>query len=234
MNEKAFEQKFLSPVKDILMTSRETAVNYSMPLGLHHIFAGSHYGPGPWERSIRPDWSCVYYHKAGEDGIGFDRTRTGSDNVDQYNQPLADEFNSLETCPENLLLWFHHVPWDYTMHNGNILWDELCRHYDTGISQVEGYIKTWESLKPYVSQAIFEEVSRKLDIQKNDAQWWRDACVGYFQKINGRDISRHSQRCRSHKTYEPSMCRLIHFAPRVCCPTDTECLRTTRTISLYS
>ena len=184
MNEKAFEQKFLSPVKDILMTSRETAVNYSMPLGLHHIFAGSHYGPGPWERSIRPDWSCVYYHKAGEDGIGFDRTRTGSDNVDQYNQPLADEFNSLETCPENLLLWFHHVPWDYTMHNGNILWDELCRHYDTGISQVEGYIKTWESLKPYVSQAIFEEVSRKLDIQKNDAQWWRDACVGYFQTFS--------------------------------------------------
>lgn len=184
MSEKAFEQKFLSPVKDILMTSRETAVNYSMPLGLHHIFAGSHYGPGPWERSIRPDWSCVYYHKAGEDGIGFDRTRTGSDNVDQYNQPLADEFNSLETCPENLLLWFHHVPWDYKMHNGNILWDELCRHYDTGISQVEGYIKTWESLKPYVSQAIFEEVSRKLDIQKNDAQWWRDACVGYFQTFS--------------------------------------------------
>lgn len=184
MSEKAFEQKFLSPVKDILMTSRETAVNYSMPLGLHHIFAGSHYGPGPWERSIRPDWSCVYYHKAGEDGIGFDRTRTGSDNVDQYNQPLADKFNSLETCPENLLLWFHHVPWDYKMHNGNILWDELCRHYDTGISQVEGYIKTWESLKPYVSQAIFEEVSRKLDIQKNDAQWWRDACVGYFQTFS--------------------------------------------------
>lgn len=184
MSEKAFEQKFLSPVKDILMTSRETAVNYSMPLGLHHIFAGSHYGPGPWERSIRPDWSCVYYHKAGEDGIGFDRTRTGSDNVDQYNQPLADEFNSLETCPENLLLWFHHVPWDYKMHNGNILWDELCRHYDTGISQVEGYIKTWESLKPYVSQAIFEEVSKKLDIQKNDAQWWRDACVGYFQTFS--------------------------------------------------
>lgn len=185
MSADAFYHKFLSPVKDMMMSSRETAVDYSMPLGLHHIFAGSHYGPGPWEKSIRPDWSCVYYHKAGPDGVGFDRTRGGSDNVDQYNEPLASMLNSLETCPEPLLLWFHHVPWDYVMSSGNTLWDELCLHYDRGISSVESYQRTWKRLERHVSPAIFAEVSKKLDIQKNDALWWRDACVGYFQTFSG-------------------------------------------------
>ena len=188
MSAKAFEKKFLDPVKDIMMTSRETVVDYTMPLGLHHIFAGSHYGPGPWERNFRRDWSPVFYHKADKDGIGFDRTREGTDNVDQYNEPLASMFNSLETCPESLLLWFHHVPWDYQMKSGRSLWDELCMHYDRGISEVEAYRKTWESLKPYVSEAIFNEVSKKLDIQKNDAEWWRDACVGYFQTFSGKPL----------------------------------------------
>ena len=188
MSAKSFEKKFLDPVKDIMMTSRETVVDYTMPLGLHHIFAGSHYGPGPWERNFRRDWSPVFYHKADKDGIGFDRTREGTDNVDQYNEPLASMFNSLETCPENLLLWFHHVPWDYQMKSGRSLWDELCMHYDRGISEVEAYRKTWESLKPYVSEAIFNEVSKKLDIQKNDAEWWRDACVGYFQTFSGKPL----------------------------------------------
>ena len=101
MTSTAYEQKFLIPVKDMMMSSRETAVNYMMPLGFHHIFGGSHYGPGPWENSIRrPDWSPIFYHKADKDGVGFDRTRNGSANVDQYHEPLASQFNSLETCPE--------------------------------------------------------------------------------------------------------------------------------------
>ena len=96
-------------------------------LGFHHIFGGSHYGPGPWENSIRrPDWSPVFYHKADKNGVGFDRTRNGSANVDQYHEPLASQFNSLETCPENLLLWFHHLPWDYKLSSGRELWDEIC------------------------------------------------------------------------------------------------------------
>lgn len=185
MSANAFARKFIKPVEDIMMSSRETTVNYSMPLGLHHIFAGSHYGPGPWERSIRRDWSPVFYHKADRDGIGFDRTRNGSRNVDQYNEPLASMYNSLETCPENLILWFHHIPWDYRMSSGNTIWDELCLHYDNGISAVEQYRKTWESLKPYVSEPIFNEVRKKLEIQKNDAEWWRDACIGYFQTFSG-------------------------------------------------
>ena len=188
MSAKAFEKKFVEPVHEIMMTSRETTVNYEMPLGLHHIFGGSHYGPGPWESSYRKDWSPTFYHKAGEDGIGFDRTREGTDNVDQYHEPLASQFNDLETCPENLLLWFHHLPWDYQLSSGRTLWDEICLHYDNGISQVEQYQNTWESLKPYVSESIFNEVTKKLDIQKNDAEWWRDACVGYFQTFSKKDL----------------------------------------------
>ena len=188
MSDKAFDKKFIKPVEDIMMSSRETTVSYSMPLGLHHIFAGSHYGPGPWETSSRRDWSPVFYHKVDAEGIGFDRTRNGTRNVDQYNEPLASMYNSLETCPENLLLWFHHVPWDYKMKDGSTLWDELCRHYDDGISAVEGYQKTWERLRPYVSEDIFKEVEKKLDIQKNDAEWWRDACIGYFQTFSGRPL----------------------------------------------
>jgi len=186
MSASSFEVKFVNPLRDMLMDSREAVVNYEMPIGLHHLFGGTHYGPIPWDRMPpRPDWQPRYYHQADTAGIGFNRTRTGSDNVDQYNEPLASLFNNLETCPENLLLWFHHVPWDYKMSSGRTVWEEICLHYDTGISQVEGFRETWESLKPYVAPALFEEVRTKLLIQRNDAEWWRDACVGYFQKLNG-------------------------------------------------
>ena len=186
LSDKKFDKKFVEPVKGILMASREAVVDYEMPLGLHHLFGGTHYGPIPWDRMPpRPDWQPPYYHQADSAGIGFDRTDTGSGNVDQYNEPLRSTFANLETCPENLLLWFHHLPWDYKLSSGRTLWDEICLHYDTGISQVEAFRSTWEELKPYVSASLFEEVQTKLLIQRNDAEWWRDACVGYFQKVSG-------------------------------------------------
>ena len=188
MSPKAFEKKFVMPVKGILMASREAVVDYEMPLGLHHLFGGTHYGPAPWERLGRPDWTPAYYHQADSAGIGFDRTRTGSGNVDQYNEPLASAFNDLETCPENLLLWFHHLPWDYRLASGRTLWDEICLHYDRGIRTVDGFRATWQGLKPYVSPALWEETDRKLTIQASDARWWRDACVGYFQTFSGRPL----------------------------------------------
>ena len=185
MSTGAFDAKFVNPLRGLLMDSREAVVNYEMPLGLHHLFGGTHYGPIPWDRMPpRIDWQPRYYHQADTAGIGFNRTRTGTDNVDQYNEPLASIYNSLETCPENLLLWFHHVPWEYKLSSGRTIWDEICLHYDQGIKQVEGYQTLWESLKPYVAPAIYEEVATKLDIQKHDAQWWRDACVGYFQTLS--------------------------------------------------
>ncbi len=188
MSPASFKRRFVTPVHSIMMTSRETAVNYTMPLGLHHLFAGSHYGPGPWERSVRPDWSPYYYHKADSLGIGFDRTMSGSGNVGQYNEPLASRFGSKKNCPENLILWFHHLGWDEKLSNGRSVWDEICRHYDCGVKTVSDYQKTWGSLKPYVSEPLFLEVKKKLDIQHNDAIWWRDACVGYFQLFSKRDL----------------------------------------------
>ena len=188
VSDKTYEAKFIAPVRDMMMASREAVVNYEMPLGLHHLFGGTHYGPAPWDRVGRPDWTPAYYHKADSLGIGFDRTPTGSDNVHQYHEPLTSTFADLATCPENLLLWFHHLPWDYKLSSGRTLWDEICLHYDTGIRQVEEFRRTWDGLEPYVSPALFAEAKRKLEIQQHDAEWWRDACVGYFQTFSKRPL----------------------------------------------
>jgi len=175
----------------MMMSSREAAVDYMMPLGLHHIFAGTHhYGPEPWyaPEGLRIDWLPKYYHKAGADGIGFDRTRSGSGNVDQYHEPLASMYNSLETCPEELLLWFHHIPWDHRMSSGRTFWDEMCHRYDRGIKKVREYQKVWEDAKPYVDTERWEAVNAKLTIQESDARWWRDACVQYFGEFSGMPV----------------------------------------------
>jgi len=184
-----FEKEFIAPVKDMMLSSRETCVNYTMPVGLHHIFNGSHYGPGPWQGAPRPDWSPKYYHKADAEGIGFDRTvATGSGNTAQYPEPYASRYEDLESCPENLLLWFHHVPWDYKMTSGRTIWDEICLHYESGIQTVRGYISTWKAVKPYVDEDIWNKVQERLVIQEEDARWWRDACVGYFQTFSNKPV----------------------------------------------
>lgn len=182
------KKKFVEPVLDMMMTSRETAVDYMMPLGFHHIFAwGHHYGPEPWceVEGARIDWLPKYYHKADKEGVGFDRTTSGSANVLQYHEPIASQYNSLETCPENLLLWFHHVPWTHKMSSGNTLWDEICLHYDSGIKKVREYQQIWQDVKPYVDSKRWEAVNAKLAIQEHDARWWRDACVQYFGEFSG-------------------------------------------------
>ena len=184
-----FESGFIEPVKEMMLRSREDCVNYTMPLGLHHIFNGSHYGPGPWQRAPRPDWEPRYYHKADSAGIGFDRTvETGSGNTAQYPDPYSTRYDVAETCPENLLLWFHHLPWDYSMSSGRTLWDEICLHYDCGIKAVQGYIVTWDAVKPFVSKTVWKKVQQRLVIQEADARWWRDACVQYFQTFSGMPV----------------------------------------------
>ena len=182
-NDNDWEEHFLFPIKQMMLQSREAAVNYMMPLGLHHIFAGDHhYGPGPWyaPKGLRLDWTPPYYHQADTNGIGFDRTRTGSNAVNQYHEPLCSQFNKLETCPEIYLLWFHHLPWDYKMKNGRILWDELCYHYDNGVQQVHQFQKIWDNEKPYIDTQRFEEVQSKLRRHCRDAQIWKDGCLLYF------------------------------------------------------
>ena len=182
---------FLNPVKKMMLESREATVNYMMPLGLHHIFAGDHhYGPGPWyaPKGLRSDWTPPYYHKADTIGIGFDRTSAGSNAVSQYHEPLNSLFSDLKTCPEIYLLWFHHLLWDYKLQNGRILWDEICYHYDTGVKQVREFQKVWDKVQPYVDQERFVQVQRKLRSQSKNAQVWKDACLLYFQKFSRKPI----------------------------------------------
>jgi alpha-glucuronidase len=180
-------KNFLAPVKQMMLDSREAAVNFMMPLGLHHIMsANGHYGPGPWwhPKGVRADWTPPYYHQASTYGIGFDRTKKGSDAVSQYHEPLASQFNNLKTCPEKYLLWFHHLPWDYKMKEGNTLWDALCRHYEKGVNQVREFQKVWDKAGSYVDSTRFMEVQSKLREECANAILWKDACTLYFQQFS--------------------------------------------------
>lgn len=185
------DKNFVNPVKDIMLASREAVVDYMMPMGLHHIFAfGHHYGPEPWGDvpGGRPDWMPWYYHNADSIGLGFDRTTTGSNAVSQYFSPLKEIYNDPSRCPENLLLWFHHIPWNYKMKNGRIMWDELCYKYDSGVQQVRNFQKTWDQMAPYIDKERFNDIQSKLGIQSQDAVWWKDACLLYFQTFSKRPI----------------------------------------------
>lgn len=186
-----FSKGFVDPVSKMMLETREATVNYMMPLGLHHIFSSNeHYGPGPWygPARVRKDWTSLYYHKADKVGIGFDRTSSGSNAASQYNKPLSDVFADVKQCPENLLLWFHHVPWNYKMSSGRILWDELCLKYHTGVNQVRGFQRVWDQMKPFVDEARFVSVQKLLRRHVRDAQIWKDACMLYFQQFSKMDF----------------------------------------------
>lgn len=177
--------RFVETAKKIMIVSREAVVNYMTPLGLHHIMArGHHYGPGPWVDEGRPDWTSLYYHRADSEGIGFNRTPSGSNAVSQYFSPYREQLANLDTCPEELLLWFHHVSWQHKLKSGRTLWDELCYRYNLGVEQVRQMRQDWESLAEYVDAARFEHVRALLRIQEKEARWWRDACLLYFQTFS--------------------------------------------------
>ena len=194
------DPRFVSPMAQLLLKSREAVVDYMMPLGLHHIFAGGHhYGPEPWcnPKGWREDWLPRFYHRADTIGIGFNRTdhdepclagNAGSNNVAQYPEPLRTLYNNIGTCPENLLLWFHHVKWDHTMSNGLSLWDNLCYSYDRGVRQAREFVDTWMAVKPYVKEDVYQRQLTRFQRQAKDAQWWRDACLLYFQTFANRPL----------------------------------------------
>lgn len=172
-------------VKQLMLDSREAVVDYMMPLGLHHLFAwGHHYGPEPWcdIPNARPDWLPSYYHKADADGLGFDRSHTGSNGVAQYPAALCQQYDNLSTCPEEYILWFHHVPWTHRMKSGQTLWEELCMHYDRGVQQVRNFQKIWDKAAAHIDAERFEDVQTRLKTQLRDAVWWKDACLLYFQQ----------------------------------------------------
>lgn len=177
---------FVAPVVEMMMGSREAVVDYMTPLGLHHLMGRDHhYGPGPWvEGGSRADWTSVYYHRAGKDGIGFDRSATGSNAVAQYAPPVAQEFGDVRRVPEQYLLWFHHLPWDYRTRSGRPLWDELVHRYTRGVDYVKRMRETWRGLDAHVDDERHAQVAAFLAIQEKEAQWWRDASIAYWQSIN--------------------------------------------------
>lgn len=180
-------RRFVEPMTQVMMDSREAVVDYMMPLGLHHIFAwGHHYGPEPWCEvpGARADWLPSYYHQADKEGLGFDRSRSGSDAVSQYPDSLARVFDSLEQCPEEYLLWFHHVNWNQKLRSGRSLWDELCYKYQKGVDEVRAFQRIWKDMQPYVDAERYQAVAERLDIQVRDAVWWKDACLEYFRTFS--------------------------------------------------
>lgn len=181
---------FIAATKKIMLTSHETLVNYMTPLGLHHIMGnGHHYGPAPWSNNLpRSDWNPVYYHKADSAGIGFDRTATGSNALAQYAPEVRKQFEDLNTCDEKYLLWFHHVNWKHKMKSGRSLWEELCYHYYKGVSDLRDMQQQWNALEKYIDAERFRQVKMLVAIQEQEAVWWRNACLLYFQTFSGMPI----------------------------------------------
>jgi alpha-glucuronidase len=177
------DPQVVGSVRQMMMVSREAAVNYMTPLGLVHIMAaGHHYGPGPWVDDLpRADWTSVYYHRADADGIGFDRTGAGSNAIEQYFSPLRERYGNLATVPDELLLFFHHVGWSEQLRSGRTLWEELVQRYDEGVATVAGMRDTWSGLAGKIDQRRFTDVAEFLEIQQYEARWWRDAALAYFQ-----------------------------------------------------
>ncbi len=177
----------LSPggeVLSMMLRSREACVDYMMPLGLHHIFKfDHHYGPEPdgFIKTYPLEWCPVYYHQADKQGVGFDRTHTGSDATSQYREPYCSLYDNPSTCPENLLLWFHHLPWTYRMNSGRTLWEEMQYRYNRGVSEVEDFCKTWQDCKPYIDEQRWREVDERMQHQLENAREWRDVCLKYFK-----------------------------------------------------
>ena len=188
------DEKFTKPVEMMMMTSREACVNYMMPLGLHHIFKfDHHYGPEPdgFIASYPLEWCPVYYHKADAKGIGFDRSSKGTDAVGQYPEPYRSQYDNIETCPEEYLLWFHHVAWNYKMKSGSTLWQELCMKYNMGVAMVEVYRDFWHtSAKQYMKghEQEWQHTDSLLNVQLENAKEWRETCLKYFQTFSTMDI----------------------------------------------
>jgi alpha-glucuronidase len=177
---------FVAPVVEMMMGSREAVVDYMMPLGLAHLFdTGHHYGPGPWVDNLnRADWNPTYYHRADAGGVGFDRGPRGSDATSQYAPALAKTFADRRKVPEQFLLWFHHVRWGEKVASGRTLWHELVVRYTRGVDSVSEMRRTWARLEKFVDAERFAQVSAFLAIQEQEARWWRDACIAYFQSVN--------------------------------------------------
>ena len=195
----------------MMMSSREAVVNYMTPLGLAGLTAAAnHYGPAPWIKDGRPDWTPVYYHRADATGVGFDRTGEGSDAVEQYAEPVRTRYANRATVPDSLLLWFHHVGWSERLGTGRTLWDELAQRYNAGVDTVRAMQRAWKSVEGRIDDERFGQVQASLAIQEREARWWRDASLQYFQTLSRLPIPAQFER--------PA--RPLDFYMRLRCPAD--------------
>ena len=200
------DPSFVDPIVQMMMESREAVVNYMTPLGLTHIMGRSHhYGPGPWVEGGRPDWTAVYYHRADTLGVGFDRTASGSNAVDQYFAPVREYFADRATVPDEYLLWFHRVRWDEPMRSGRTLWDELVYRYNLGVEQVRGMQRLWDGYEGVVDAERFSDVQAFLAIQEKEARWWRDSVLLYFQQFSRMPIPPHYEQPEHTLEYYQSL-----------------------------
>lgn len=201
-------------ISSIMLQSHEAAVNYMTPLGLHHLMGRSHhYGPGPWIEGGRADWTSVYYHRADSEGIGFDRTISGSNALDQYAPEIASEWSDPNQIPEKFLLWFHHVPWDFKLKSGRTLWEEIGLHYDSGVKSFRKMKQDWDSLEGLIDVEQFSHVSQLLAIQTQEAEWWRNACLLYFQTFSNRPFPDEIEKPTGDLEYYKSL--RFPFAPGI-------------------
>ncbi len=184
------EELAVNTIRKIMMGSHEAIVNYMTPLGLHHIMGyGHHYGPAPWfDKASREDWNCTYFHRADANGIGFNRTATGSNALAQYAEPWQKKWGNLQTAGDAWLTWFHHVPWDHKMSNNKTFWDNLCLAYQRGVDSVRSMQQSWASVKDKMDVQQYKNVEMLLGIQYKEAEWWRDACISYFKTFSNMDI----------------------------------------------
>jgi alpha-glucuronidase len=179
------DERTVRTIRDVMMASREAFVNYTMPLGLHHLIGGDHYAPMPQNaKAQRDDWTATYYHRASADGIGVNRTTQGNRAVEQYFPPVRDLFNSLATCPEEFLLWFHRCRWDYKVKSGKTLWSALVEKYQEGARQAAAFEATWQGLAGQIDARRHKEVADRLAIQTRDSAAWRDQILRYFQTFS--------------------------------------------------
>lgn len=184
------DRSFIEPIKTMMLNSRENTVKYMTPLGLHHIMGTSHhYGPAPWVKELnRPEWNPVYYHKADAAGIGFNRTASGSNALGQYFPEARKQWENAATCPDEYLLWFHHLPWTFQMKNGQTLWNEICFRYYAGVDSVRAMQRTWKAMENKIDAERFAQVNMLLQIQQEEAVWWRNACILYFQTFSNMPV----------------------------------------------
>ncbi len=206
---------FLSTMIPLMCNSRETVVQYMNPLGLHHIMGTSHhYGPAPWVSNLnRPEWNPVYYHKADSVGIGFDRTEKGSNALAQYAPDARRVWENVNTCEEKNLLWFHHVPWTFKMKSGRNLWEELCYNYYTGADKVKQMQASWKKMQPFVDPQRFEQIAMLMNVQYQEAIWWRNACLLYFQTFSKMPIPSNYE--KPDRTLEYYKSLRFPFAPGI-------------------